>query len=66
MQNYPPITWNIPGLPELRATLITCVVVTAVAGLLANPLLTVANEAVTSTDFLRSPVAVAGFSSQNR
>ncbi|WP_448380492.1 NAD(P)H-quinone oxidoreductase subunit N [Gloeomargarita sp.] len=59
VQNYPPITWNVPGLPELRATLITCVVVTAIAGLLANPLLTLANQAVTGTDFLRPSLAVA-------
>ncbi|MEN9272376.1 MAG: proton-conducting transporter membrane subunit, partial [Gloeomargarita sp. DG_1_5_bins_55] len=57
VQNYPPITWDLPGLPELRATLITCVAVTAVAGLLANPLLTLANQAVTDTDFLRPLVA---------
>ncbi|MDW8401583.1 MAG: NAD(P)H-quinone oxidoreductase subunit N [Gloeomargarita sp. SKYGB_i_bin116] len=57
VQNYPAITWDRPGLPELRAVLVTCVAVTAVAGLLANPLLAVANQAVNTTPFLQSSVA---------
>lgn len=57
VENYPPVTWDLAGLPELRATLITCVAVTAVAGLLANPLLTLANNAVASTQFLQPPLA---------
>lgn len=52
VQNYPALTWELPGMQDLRVALIGCVVVASLAGVLANPLLTIANQAVKRTSAL--------------
>ena len=56
---YPEIRWSLRGMPALRAALVACVVVTAVGGILSNPLFTWAGDAVTGTPMLQQAIASA-------
>ncbi len=56
---YPPITWAVEGLQPLRAALITCVVITAVGGILSNPVFNWASTAVTGTPMLQRAITLA-------
>lgn len=65
VKNYPEIRWDLPGLRPMQVSLILAVVATSLAGILSNPLFTIANQAVTQTPMLQSPaaqVAIAPFS----
>lgn len=53
VKNYPPIRWNLPGMRPLQVGLVLSVVATSLAGILANPLFTLANEAVAKTPILQ-------------
>ena len=53
VKSYPAINWGIVGLPPLRIALYTCIVVTALGGILSNPLFKLANTAVSDTPFLQ-------------
>ncbi len=53
VKKYPIISWDTLGLPPLRIALLTCVFVTAVGGVLSNPLFTWANNAVSGTPILQ-------------
>ncbi len=57
VKNYPEIRWDLPGLRPMQVSLILAVVATSLAGILSNPLFTIANQAVTQTPMLQSPVA---------
>lgn len=52
--NYPEIRWNLPGMRPLQVGLVVSVVATTLAGILANPLLEVANQAVLQTPLLQA------------
>ncbi|UZQ52929.1 NAD(P)H-quinone oxidoreductase subunit N [Trichothermofontia sichuanensis B231] len=54
VKNYPPITWNLPGMRALQVSLILMVVATSLAGILSNPLFILANDSVTRTDMLQA------------
>ncbi len=56
VQNYPEIRWNLSGMRPLQVGLVLTVIATSLAGILANPLFTLANDSVTSTPMLRSAV----------
>jgi NAD(P)H-quinone oxidoreductase subunit 2 len=56
---YPELSWTLRGMPALRAALVTCVIVTAVGGILSNPLFGWAGEAVTGTPMLLKSIAAA-------
>ncbi len=56
VKNYPEIRWNLPGMRPLQVGLVVSVVVTSLAGILSNPLFTIANDSVTSTPILQSAV----------
>ena len=60
VKNYPALSWNIAGLQPLRAALISCVVITAVGGILSNPLFNWASGAVAGTPMLQKALAAAG------
>ena len=49
---------NIIGLPPLRIALYTCIAVTALGGILSNPLFKLANSAVSETPFLQDILAI--------
>jgi len=56
VKNYPEIRWNLPGMRPLQVSLILTVVATSLAGILSNPLLTLANSSVTRTPILQQAV----------
>lgn len=56
VKNYPEIRWNVFGMRPLQVGLIASVIATSLAGILANPLFTLANDSVTSTPILQSAV----------
>jgi NAD(P)H-quinone oxidoreductase subunit 2 len=60
VQTYPELTWSVAGLQPLRFALISCVVVTAVGGILSNPLFGWANGAVSGTPMLQKVLAASG------
>ena len=57
---YPAITWNLAGMPSLRAALVGCVLVTAVGGILSNPLFMWASSTVAGTPILQQAIAASG------
>jgi NAD(P)H-quinone oxidoreductase subunit 2 len=60
VKNYPAPQWSLQGMRPLQVALIFCVIVTSVAGILSNPLFTLANESVARTPILQtSPVVAA-------
>ena len=59
VKSYPETNWNIVGLPPLRVALYTCVAVTALGGILSNPLFKLANTAVTETPSLNEILSMA-------
>ena len=56
VKNYPEIRWNLPGMRPLQVGLVLSVIATSIAGILSNPLITVANNSVTKTPMLQSSV----------
>ena len=58
VKSYPQINWGVVGLPPLRIALYTCVIVTALGGILSNPLFKLANTAVSETPFLQEIIAI--------
>lgn len=52
VKNYPAITWNLQGLKPLQVGLVLSVVATSLAGILSNPLFTLATNSVTKTPIL--------------
>ena len=56
VRNYPEIRWNIPGMRPLQVGIVLATVVTSLAGILSNPLFTLASDSVTSTPILQSAI----------
>jgi len=56
VKNYPAIRWNLPGMRPLQFGLVLSVVITTIAGILSNPLFTLANESVVRTSMLQASV----------
>ncbi|MFH7245007.1 MAG: NAD(P)H-quinone oxidoreductase subunit N [Spirulina sp.] len=57
VKDYPAVRWDLPGLRPMQISLILALVATSLAGILSNPLFTLANNAVVQTPMLQSPVA---------
>jgi NAD(P)H-quinone oxidoreductase subunit 2 len=57
VKNYPAIRWDLPGLRPLQVGLILALVTTTLAGILSNPLFTLANNSVANTPMLRLAIA---------
>jgi NAD(P)H-quinone oxidoreductase subunit 2 len=53
VKNYPEIRWNLPGMRPLQVGLVLSVIATSLAGILSNPLFTLANNSVTRTPILQ-------------
>lgn len=62
IKNYPEMQWSLPGMRPLQVGLILTVIATSVAGILANPLFTLANDSVTSTPMLQAAALSAKIS----
>ncbi|CCQ64193.1 NADH dehydrogenase subunit 2 [Crocosphaera watsonii WH 0401] len=56
VKNYPEIQWNLQGMRPLQVGLVLSVIATSLAGILSNPLFTLANNSVTTTPILQSSV----------
>ncbi|WP_375341364.1 NAD(P)H-quinone oxidoreductase subunit N [Okeania sp. SIO2C2] len=54
IKNYPPIRWDISGMRPLQVGLILSVLATSLAGILSNPLFTLANDTIVKTPMLNS------------
>lgn len=57
--NYPKPNWSLGGLQPLRLGLIVSVIATALAGILSNPLFTLASDSVTSSPILQGQATTA-------
>ncbi len=57
VRNYPEINWKLPGMRPLQASLVAMLIATSLAGILSNPLFTLANDSITKTPALRSLIA---------
>lgn len=55
--NYPPVRWDLPGLRPLQVGVIFALITTSLAGILSNPLFTLANNSVIKTPLLQSAIA---------
>jgi NAD(P)H-quinone oxidoreductase subunit 2 len=64
VKNYPEIRWNLPGMRPLQVALVICLVATTLAGILSNPLFTLANGSVARTDFLQAAIVPVPAKSQ--
>ncbi len=53
VKNYPEISWNLPGMRPLQVGVVMTLVATTIAGILSNPLFTLANNSVTQTPMLQ-------------
>ncbi|MBD2186301.1 NAD(P)H-quinone oxidoreductase subunit N [Planktothrix sp. FACHB-1355] len=57
VQNYPEIRWNLPGMRPLQVGLVVMLLATSLAGILSNPLFTLANSSVVGTPILQQAIA---------
>ncbi len=53
---YPAIRWDLPGLRPLQVSLILAVVATSLAGILSNPLFTLAKNSISHTPLLQAAI----------
>ncbi len=53
VKNYPEICWTLPGMRPLQVGLVLTLVATSLAGILSNPLFTLANGSVVQTSTLQ-------------
>lgn len=58
VQNYPEINWSLSGMRPLQVGLVLSLVITSLAGILSNPLFTLANNSVNSSEILQSSLIV--------
>ncbi|MEM1427260.1 MAG: NAD(P)H-quinone oxidoreductase subunit 2, partial [Cyanobacteria bacterium P01_H01_bin.130] len=56
VKNYPKIQWNLPGMRPLQVGLVLTMIATTLSGILANPLFTLANDAVVKTEILQASI----------
>lgn len=54
IKNYPIPRWDLPGMRPLQVSLVVAVVATSLAGVLSNPLFTLANDSVIKTPLLQT------------
>jgi NAD(P)H-quinone oxidoreductase subunit 2 len=57
VQNYPEPNWDLPGMRPLQFGLVTMLIATSLAGILSNPLFTLANDSVAKTPILQAAIA---------
>ncbi|MCS6812009.1 MAG: NAD(P)H-quinone oxidoreductase subunit N [Cyanobacteria bacterium] len=59
VQNYPTINWNLPGMRPLQVGLVFSLIATSLAGILSNPLFSLANNSIVKTPLLQSAMPTA-------
>ncbi|NET36719.1 MAG: NAD(P)H-quinone oxidoreductase subunit N, partial [Cyanothece sp. SIO1E1] len=60
VKNYPTIRWNLPGMRPLQVGLLISLVGTSLAGILSNPLFTLANDSIVNTPMLQATLTPVG------
>ncbi len=58
VKNYPEVRWNLRGMRPLQIGLVLSVIATSLAGILSNPLFTLANNSVINTPMLHQTAIV--------
>ena len=53
VKNYPEVRWDLPGFRPLQVGLIVTLIATSIAGILSNPLFTLANNSIVNTAILQ-------------
>ncbi len=66
VKNYPETNWSLPGMRPLQVGLVLTLVATSIAGILSNPLFTLANASVTQTPMLQAAQTTQPFASSVR
>lgn len=56
VKNYPQVRWDLPGLRPLQVGLVVTLIATSIAGILSNPLFTLANNSISHTPFLQATI----------
>ncbi|MBE9209279.1 NAD(P)H-quinone oxidoreductase subunit N [Nostoc sp. LEGE 06077] len=56
VKNYPEVRWDLPGLRPLQVGLVVSLVATTIAGILSNPLFTLANNSISHTQILQATI----------
>lgn len=59
VKNYPEVRWNLPGYRPLQVGLIATLIATSIAGILSNPIFTLANNSISHTPILQSTAVVS-------
>ena len=59
VKNYPEVRWNLPGFRPLQVGLVVTLIATSIAGILSNPLFTLANNSVANTPMLQAGKVVS-------
>jgi NAD(P)H-quinone oxidoreductase subunit 2 len=62
VKNYPAINWTLSGMRPMQVGLVIALVATSLAGILSNPLFTLATDSVTSTPILQSAAVTSQLS----
>lgn len=57
VKNYPEVNWKLPGMRPLQVGLVLTLVATSLAGILSNPLFTLANNSIVNTSTLQQVIA---------
>jgi NAD(P)H-quinone oxidoreductase subunit 2 len=57
VKNYPQVRWDLPGMRPLQVSLVLATIATSLAGILSNPLFTIANDSVTRTPMLQGGIS---------
>jgi NAD(P)H-quinone oxidoreductase subunit 2 len=65
VKNYPEVRWNLPGMRPLQVGLVISVIATSLAGILSNPLFTLAADSVTGTPILQAAIVTNQVSQVN-
>ncbi|ARV60449.1 NAD(P)H-quinone oxidoreductase subunit 2 [Nostocales cyanobacterium HT-58-2] len=58
VKNYPEVRWNLPGYRPLQVGLVITLIATSIAGILSNPIFTLANTSIAHTPILQQPTVV--------
>jgi NAD(P)H-quinone oxidoreductase subunit 2 len=56
VKNYPAIDWTLPGMRPLQVGIVLSLIATSLAGILSNPLFTLANNSIANTAILQPTI----------
>ena len=66
VKNYPEVRWDLPGFRPLQVGLVATLIATSIAGILSNPLFTLANNSIVNTPTLHPTALVSSQVMGNR